>query len=121
MIDYYYILQQSFSQDERAAIRSHIKALNITQTAGAVMWVLNKALGLDSSKFIIEPNESYGQFLLKEIMLTGNMGKLDSRFSYTTNASKISRRLYLMGRYPGEMVWSPILSFNHFIKGFFAG
>lgn len=116
LIDYYFILQQPFTQDELEAIRMLIKALKIEQTAGAVMWVLNKVLGLDQSKFMIEPNAEYGQFLLEEIMLTGNMGKSDRRFSYKSKTSKIRRRLHLLSRYPGEIIFSPLQTVSHWVK-----
>ena len=43
------------------------------------MWVMQRVYNLDSKYFIAAPDQKEGEFLLNEILQSGNMGHYDTR------------------------------------------
>ena len=94
--------------------------------AGALMWVLSEALGLEDEYLIAPMNEKEGRFLLNEILVGGNFGHYDPRMTtLETQPGKLSyqlkrahrrfvRNLRFFPRYPEEVFWEPIARLTHF-------
>ena len=71
---------------------------------------------------IVEPDEKEGRFLLKELMLDGNMGHFDKRIKKGSKNKKIQsvwanlqHSLHVAKHYPSESFWSPIWIIWHFM------
>lgn len=89
VMDYYFVLLDAYEKDciELTEALNVLKRLGLHRFASALMWVMGyvfepKALDYKTSKhswMICPPSESDGKFLLREIMLSGNFGKLDTR------------------------------------------
>lgn len=84
LMDYYFVLRTSY--DSSTELRSQnknvlriVRELNLTRFASALMWGLGHVFGLERECMLWEPNEKDGQFLLNEIILSGNFGKQDER------------------------------------------
>jgi len=116
VMDYYYVLRQGFTEAERTDAVKWINKLGMGRFARGLMWVLREVFGLEEKYILMEPDEKEGQFILNEIMLTGNMGHSDSR-SWGSKQSATSRfllnlrrDLYMAGHYPHEALWQPLFS-----------
>lgn len=116
VMDYYYVLKQGFTDDDREDAVYWIKKLGMARFACGLMWVLRENFGLEKNYLLMEPNEKEGRFILREIILTGNMGHFDQRHwgSTVTPLSRfflnLRRDVYLAKHYPHEALWQPFFS-----------
>lgn len=116
IMDYYYVLKQGFSEDERKDAVYWIKKLGMSRFAQGMMWVLREYFGLEEQYLMIRPDEKEGRFIISEVLQTGNMGHGDTR-NWGSMRSPFSRFLlnlrrdfYLVGHYPQEALWQPLFS-----------
>lgn len=116
IMDYFYVLKQGFTEKERADAVYWIKQLGMKRFAGGVMWVLQQYFGLEDQYLLLAADEKEGRFIMREVLLTGNMGHSDSR-NWGSKKSALSRfilnfrrDLYLAGHYPHEALWQPVFS-----------
>ena len=116
VMDYFYVLRQGFTEEERRNSEKWIRKLGMGRFAEGMMWVLREVFGLEERYIVVEPNEKEGRFILNEIMLTGNMGHSDKRLwgSKETALSRFTHNLkrdfYMAGHYPHEAIWQPFFS-----------
>lgn len=120
LLDYYFVLNQGFSEQEREATLQILHSLKMRRFTSAVMWVLQEVFGLEDRFLLIKPNEMEGRFLLDEIMIAGNFGHYDSRISRGKNESnfiyglrKVKHNFRLFSSYPSEVLWSPLFKLWH--------
>ena len=116
IMDYYYVLKQGFTEDERKDAVYWIKELGMSRFARGMMWVLREYFGLEEQYLLIKPDEKEGRFIISEVLQTGNMGHGDTR-NWGSMRSPFSRFLlnlrrdfYLVGHYPQEALWQPLFS-----------
>ena len=116
IMDYYYVLKQGFTEDEKADSVYWIKQLGMRRFAHGLMWVLQKYFGLEEQYLLMEPDEKEGRFIIHEVMQTGNMGHSDTR-NWGSMKSPLSRfflnlrrDIYLAKHYPHEALWQPFFS-----------
>ena len=119
IIDYYLVLKQEMTDEERVHDERLLKHLGLYKVASALMWVLKETLGLDEKYWLVAPNEKVGQFLLEEIMLSGNFGQYDQRVKHGAspwekNLQRLQRDWRLMWYFPSECLWEPIFRWYHF-------
>lgn len=116
IMDYYYVLKQGFTEDERKDAVYWIKELGMSRFARGMMWVLREYFGLEEQYLLIRHDEKEGRFIIREVLQTGNMGHGDTR-NWGSMRSPFSRFLlnlrrdfYLVGHYPQEALWQPLFS-----------
>lgn len=116
IMDYYFVLQEGFTADEREDAVRWLKKLGLVRFAAATMWVLQKVFGIENESLLLTPDEKEGRFLLDEICQTGNMGHYEKR-KWGSLKSPFSRFLYnlrrdwhFMTHYPEEVLWQPLFS-----------
>lgn len=73
IVDYYVLLRHS-CEDDRAELAANLNCLGLRRIAGALMWLLCEAFGLDESLMLCKPDEFRGEWLLREIVRGGNFG-----------------------------------------------
>lgn len=116
IMDYYYVLKQGFTVEERDDAVYWIKNLGMNRFAKGIMWVLQKYYGLEEKCLLMQPDEKEGRFIIQEVMQTGNMGHSDTRNwgSMKTPLSRfflnLRRDAYLAKHYPHEALWQPFFS-----------
>lgn len=116
IMDYFYVLKQGFTEEEKADAIYWIQQLGMTRFAKGLMWVLQLYFGLGKQFLLLEPDEKEGRFIMNEVLQTGNMGHSDSRDwgSKETPFSRfflnLRRDIYLAEHYPHEAVWQPFFS-----------
>ena len=121
LLDYYYVLCQGFTEEEREATMRTLRSLRMQRFVGAVMWVLKQVFDIDDRYMLIAPDEHEGRFLLEEIMQAGNFGQYDERLQYQQGESalrwglrKVKRNFRFVRSYPSEVLWSPLFKLWHY-------
>ena len=82
VMDYYYQLvhaEKSLSQKEKDEVIELIREVNLEKLAKALMWILSEYFGLEKKCMLWDADKEDGEFLLDEILRTGNFGKMDKR------------------------------------------
>ena len=115
LMDYYYVLKAS-SQPSPARedeIRL-IKRIGMKRFTAAVMWVLGHVFGLEKEYMLCAPDAKEGQFILDEIMQTGNFGQGDRRYKGYGKMRRMSKHgMHLLIHYPSEVLWTPVWLVYH--------
>ena len=111
VMDYYFVLQNS---ELGLKELQHIRDFRMVRFAGAMMWILHTQLGLEKDKLICDMNEKEGQFVLAEILQTGNFGRADRRFKGMSKFQRmVKHSIHLLLHYPSEVIWTPIWLVYH--------
>lgn len=115
LLDFYYVLRQGFTDEEREETMKMLRQLKMKRFAAAVMWVLKEVFGMEERYMLTAPNEKEGRFLLNEIMIAGNFGHYDPRiirskdeWLFTRFVRRTIRNLRFLRSYPSEVIGSPI-------------
>lgn len=123
VMDYYYVLIKF--KDESLEFRDSsesielietLHSLRLTKFAEAMMWILHTQLGLEEKYLICGMNEKEGQFVINEILETGNFGQADTRYRYRRFFKlrhHIAHGSHLLLHYPSEVIWTPIWLVYH--------
>lgn len=119
LLDYYYLLQQGFTEEERKEDEQLLKRFGLYKVATAVMYVLREVFGLKQEQMIVPVDERRGRFLLEEIMQAGNFGHFDERVSHDggqlqKNTNRLKRDIRLLRYFPSECLWEPVFRWYHF-------
>ena len=121
MLDYYFVLQQEMSANEKSEFIALLKRFGLTKFAQGVIYVLQRMFGLDEVHTLVKPNKRHGEFLLCEIMIAGNFGKYDYRYNLGGDGYSLKRvvgttkrTLALLTRFPNETLWSPYFKIWHY-------
>lgn len=128
LVDYYYILKHS-SSEERKEAYSHLCQLSLKKFVAAIMYIEKEALGIDDVFLLCAPDIKEGKFLLDEIIRGGNFGQHDSRNEWYDKDCRFKRGIFHLKRncrylkhYPSEVMWIPAWSIWHWCwrirKGF---
>ena len=115
LLDYYFVLMQGFSEEERTESMRWIERLGMKRFTAAVMWLCREVFGMPDGSRICEPNEKDGRFLLEEVLETGNMGHHDERVDKRELQSPTGRYLHNLKRdwrvariAPHYALWEPL-------------
>jgi rubredoxin len=124
IIDYYYVLM---ALKDRENLNSTLRHLGLEKIAGAVMWALNKMLGMEEKYMIAPPNGSLGYVLAKEILNSGDFGKQSKgnspangkqkaawRFALKKNIQRLNFDVRMMRHLPSECLCEPLFRIYHF-------
>ena len=102
-------------------VQKELKYLGLWKFAGAVMYVLHKALGLSEEKMIAPMDEKRGKLLLAEILNGGNFGQHFTKYGHFTQQGmakkyflKIWRNMHFVRFFPAEALSEPIFRTWHF-------
>ena len=116
IIDYYYVLKQGFTEAEKDDSVRWIKKLGMYRFASGLMWLMQYAFGMEDKYLLMKPNEKEGHFILQEVMMTGNMGRSDTRnwgskqTAFKRFVHNLRRDAYLINHYPQEILFQPFFS-----------
>lgn len=119
LLDYYFLLQQGFTEEERQEDVRLLKRFGLYNVTAAVMYVLQEVFGMSQDKMIVPPDQRRGRFLLDEVMLAGNFGHFDKRVSrdggqLQKNTNRLKRDLRLLRYFPSECLWEPVFRWYHY-------
>lgn len=119
IVDYYHVLNH-LSEKEREQARIDIKEVGLNKIAGAIMFVLEKACGMDHSLIVAKVDAVRGKVLLDEIMQNGNFGRYDEELNNRNKESLIGfnmvalkRQLRFLRYYPLDVISIPFFKIGH--------
>ena len=121
LLDYYFVLHQGFTEEEKAESMRWITTLGMKRFAEAMMWIMKDVFGLDERYLLCEQDGTCGRFLLDEVIATGNMGHADERMDMNQLQSAGGRYLNNLKRdvrivkiCPHEALWEPLWGIYQF-------
>lgn len=82
VMDYYYQLEfakDTLQPNEKEEVVTVVKALKLDRLACALTWILSECFGLQKDCQLWPADKDDGEFLLEEILRTGNFGQDDER------------------------------------------
>ena len=113
-MDYYYVLNKGFSEAERNDTILWCQKLGMSRFMRATMYVMKTGFGINEKYLLCEADEKKGQFLLDEVMRSGNMGHADTRVNHGMPQTSIGRYICNLRRdmaivriCPHEALWEP--------------
>lgn len=120
LVDYYYVLKQGFTDEERRRDEVLLRRMGLHAVAGGVMYVLREVLHLSEAELIVPADERRGRFLLHEILMSGNFGKYDGRTSQSRswlarNWRRLMRDARMVCYFPSECLWEPPFRVYHYL------
>lgn len=120
LLDYYYVLLQGFSEEERRESMRWIDRLGMAKFCRATMWLMREVFGMEERYMLCEPDADNGRFLLEEVLRSGNFGNGDERDRISSSA--LQRYLYnlkrdacTIGICPHESLWDPLFNVYRFV------
>lgn len=104
------------SEEDKSAVlsrtRSLLKELKMLRFTAGFMWIMQDVFNLPKEYLVIEPDESVGRFIQKEIEIAGNFGKYDERIDHERLSSVTGRfwertkhRTRFLRLFPSEIFW----------------
>ena len=78
VMDYYFQLvhaEKALSREEKDEVTRVVKSIGLERLASALTWILMEYFGLPKNCQLWEPNKEDGEFLLEDILKTGNFGQ----------------------------------------------
>ena len=115
LLDYYYVLTQEDSQENRIVAARSIERLGMKRFARAVMYIMVELFGMDRRCLLFEPDEREGKFLIEEVLIGGNFGQYDKRLGDKSHETVGRRWLRMSVRnmrfvkhYPSEAICEPL-------------
>ena len=121
VLDYYFVMQQVMTKDEKTVYINQLKEFRLYKFASAITYVMQRMFAFDDTHAVVKPNKKEGEFLLHEIMTAGNFGIYDPRYTSTVHGlnfahiSNIARRSFtLFTHYPAETFWTPMFKIWHY-------
>lgn len=132
LMDYYFVLKSLQKSDNKENVKENTKKvvhdLGLDRFASALMWVMQHVFEHSIISVPWTPNQRDGEFLLNEIMLSGNFGKQDERqrglYDSKWNSFWIvNSKALRLARFDHWMwFWGPLWRMYHFawrkLKGF---
>lgn len=118
-IDYYYLLQQDISDEEKQEAVSVMKSCGMYKFFCAVLWIETEIFGLDKNTNIAKANGQAGKLVLQEILKGGNFGHQydqHNRNIIVLYAKQITYRLRFVSEFPSEPLSRPFALVWDYLK-----
>lgn len=120
-IDYYYLLQQDISDEEKQETVSIMQRCGMYKFFCALMWIEKEIMRLEKNVNMVEVNEYAGRLLLLEMLKSGNFGNNYHICGRTISiyAHQMTYNLKYVYQFPSEPLWRPIaLTWDYLRKHF---
>lgn len=121
LMDYYYLLRQGTTEEEKVEVVAFLNQLNLAGFAAAVMYVLREVFNLPRECMLTAPDSRRGAFLLREILRAGNFGMYDDRLKGENGGNPLRnffartlRSFRFLSQYTSETLWLPFFKLWHF-------
>ena len=100
-------------------VQKELKELGMWKFAGGIMYIMQEVFGMPASRLIVPPNETYGRFVLNEVLEAGNFGRHDARNRFGRsqlghNLQRVYRDIRLVKYFPAEAMSEPLFRTWHF-------
>ena len=100
-------------------VQEELKELGLWKFGGGIMYIMQEVFGMPDSRLIVPPNETYGKFVLNEVLEAGNFGRHDARNRFGRsqlghNLQRVYRDIRLVRYFPAEALCEPLFRVWHF-------
>lgn len=109
LMDYYYLLRHGYSEEQQKSYVRTLRSLNMYKFARGVMYVMREWFGLEEQYLLLKPSRRIGEFIMAEVLATGNFGFHDTRFSRLKSSNRVTSAFYsilkelrFIVEFPGE-------------------
>lgn len=104
---------------DRGLLQDELRRLGLWEFAGAVMYIMKEAFGLEDNRLIAPLDVKRGRLVLKEVLEAGNFGQYDKRnwFGHSAlghNLQRLYRDMRLVRYFPEEALSEPFFRIWHF-------
>ena len=88
-----------------------LERFRLARFASAVMYILQRIFGMEEKFLLVPPSAKEGEFVLREIMRTGNFGQYNAGIRRENGKtvgfflSKFAYRMRFLTAYPRETLW----------------
>lgn len=113
IIDYFFLLRRGISNSEKEEFIKLANQFGMYRFARGLMYVLSCYLGLEDEYLLVEPDKSLGEFIIDEIIKTGNFGKDDDRFSGLVAHNAFENALFSFTMVSRMIYRFPAVPFQH--------
>jgi len=120
VMDYFYIIKALLAE-ERSGVMDVLRSLRMRRFAAGMMYVLQQVFGLSESEFLCPSDKKTGEFILNEMLLSGNFGHYDVRNKHAADEGLVKRAFRKTGRqlkfvryFPQEVLWAPLWRVWHY-------
>jgi len=121
VVDYYYVLRQGFSQEEKTADERLLRRVGMLRFARGMMYIMRAFFGLEEQFLLVDEDRQMGEAILHEALCGGNFGHYDKRAYAGTNAGRTAKNFFRLLRdlrlcryYPSEMLAEPLFRLWHY-------
>jgi hypothetical protein len=118
IVDYFILLQKS-SEEDRSYVSARLGRLGLKPAAGALMWLLERVLGLEKARMLCKPDSRRGKRMLVDIGREGVFGfcnvKPGEHF-FVSWSKRRMRELRLLWFSPFEIIWHELRYWMGFVK-----
>ena len=118
LMDYYFQLvyaEKALSREEKEEVIRVVKSIGLEKMACALTWILAEHFGLPNNCQLWETNKEDGEFLLEDILRTGNFGHGDEhlrtgiRSGGLKSLIDVLKHNWAMSRFdPTDWIWGPL-------------
>lgn len=118
---YFALLSSTLSEEDIKRLKNAVKSFGLDRFAQGIVWVMQRTFGMSMFGVPWVPNQREGEFLLSEIMQSGNFGHQDDRFGSASGGKKakvsasVRRTLHLARHYTGEALAAPFYYAWHYL------
>lgn len=102
MLDYFHVLRQGFTPQEREDTVRTLKRLRLDRFAAAMMWFQHECLGLPTDYLLMESDEKLGRLLLSALLQPTTPVERTAFHRFLGNLSRMFR---LARNYPHDALW----------------
>ena len=120
VMDYYFVLMH-LKAGEKDGVMKVLKSVGVERFARALMYVERVVFGMEDGYMLCEPSEKDGEYLLGEILESGNFGHYDKRkkrhkkHSFLRNFFGVWSKNFRHSRFaPMDWFWSPLWRLYYF-------
>lgn len=120
LLDYYFVLVQGFTPEEKAESLRWIERLGMLRFCRATMWLMQNVFGMDERYMLCDPDADNGRFLLRCVLKSGNLGhgnkddmiSMSALRRYMYNIRRDFRTIRIC---PFESLWDPFFNVYQFV------
>jgi len=118
ILDYFELLMNA-SEEDRSTMTQNLRRFGLSQTAGALMWLLHEKLGLPRERLLCNPDARRGKWMLEVVLSGGNFGfysRVEARSTIPRWFGRRWRVVRFLPFAPVEILWAEIDYWKRFAK-----
>lgn len=121
IVDYYFVLKAKANMvrlEKTDYAQETVSQFGMEKFARGLMWVMKETLGMPREWMLWAPNRKEGEFILNQLMKSGNFGHYKKRNNkiggkFGTFLQICFNNMHLFIHYPADTIWAPLYFVCH--------